>query len=81
MRLEKLPPDHYLEGPDDIPLTEALVRINAPVRPQTPSKSSMVVVLYRLKLTEDATATGLLEVIRNKRIPEWPRTSGRIELL
>lgn len=26
MRLKKLPPDCYMEGPDDTPFTEALVR-------------------------------------------------------
>lgn len=52
------PPDYVTwEGPDDTPFTEALVR-----RPLTSLKSTMVDVLYELRLTEDAAATGLLRI-------------------
>lgn len=58
MRLEKSPPDYYVEGPDDTPFTEAPVR-----RPLTSLKSSKLVALYMLRLTvEDAASTGLLSI-------------------
>lgn len=53
IRLEKLPPNYYVEGPDDTPFSEALVR-----RPDIFEKINGHCPLW-LKLTvEDAVVTG-----------------------